>query len=300
MGTGALQSWILAARPKTLAAAAVPAGLGSVLAWWLAGAFSLSLLLCTLGSALAIQVATNFFNDYLDWRKGADTEARLGPQRVTASGAIPPRRVLALAAVMLVVASLLALPLIGARGWPILVIGVPSLYFAFGYTGGPVPLAYRGLGEFFVLLFFGWVAVAGTVFVQSGNWLWAPSLLLGTQVGLFSVALIAVNNLRDRDEDAGTGKRTLAVRFGAGFARTEIAVCLLLPLGLQGAWPAWADGARRGWLLLPLLLLPLALRVLATVRRERGRALNAALARCGGLLLGFGLLWSLGALLARG
>lgn len=208
-----LKSCILAARPKTLPAAIVPVWAGCVLAWKLSGNFNLLLALCTVGGAIAIQIATNFFNDAIDARKGADTEKRLGPTRVTASGLMSSQTVMRLAMVFLAIAIGFGVVLYQARGWPIIAIGIPSLFLAYGYTGGPFPLAYRGMGELFVILFFGWVAVAGTVFIQTGGWP-PESLLLGLQIGLLSAILISINNLRDREEDAGTGKRTLAVRFG--------------------------------------------------------------------------------------
>ncbi len=211
------KSILLAARPKTLPAAIVPVWAGCVLSWKLTGAFNLWLALCTLGGAVAIQIATNFFNDAIDSRKGADTEKRLGPRRVTASGLMSHRAVLGWATGFLVAACFFGAVLIHARGWPILAIGIPSLFLAYGYTGGPFPLAYRGMGELFVILFFGFIAVAGTVFVQTG--VWQPeAFLLGGQVGLLSAVLISINNLRDREEDASTGKHTLAVRCGPKFA----------------------------------------------------------------------------------
>ena len=236
-----MNPWLLAARPKTLPAAVVPVWVGSVLAWKLTGAWSPWLGVCTVLSAMAIQVATNFFNDALDFKKGADTERRLGPVRVTASGLMAPRQVVVMGFLALLFGCAMAVPLILARGWPILAIGIPSLYFAWGYTGGPVPLAYRGLGELFVLGFFGLVAVAGTVFVQTGAWFWGPSLLLGIQVGCLSTALIAINNLRDIEEDSRTGKRTLAVRFGVGWAKYEVGVLSLLP------WVLWRDRVEWSW-----------------------------------------------------
>jgi 1,4-dihydroxy-2-naphthoate octaprenyltransferase len=207
------KSCILASRPKTLPAAIVPVWAGCVLAWKLSGNFNLLLALCTIGGAIAIQIATNFFNDAIDARKGADTEKRLGPTRVTASGLMPSQTVMRLAMGFLAIAIGFGVVLYQARGWPIIAIGIPSLFLAYGYTGGPFPLAYRGMGELFVILFFGLVAVAGTVFIQTGGWP-PESLLLGLQIGLLSAILISINNLRDREEDAGTGKRTLAVRFG--------------------------------------------------------------------------------------
>jgi 1,4-dihydroxy-2-naphthoate octaprenyltransferase len=208
-----LKVCVLAARPKTLPAAIVPVWAGCVLAWKLSGSFDFLLALCTLGGAVAIQIATNFFNDAIDARKGADTERRLGPTRVTASGMMQPQTVMRLATLFLGVAVLCGVALYQARGWPIVAIGIPSLFLAYGYTGGPFPLAYRGMGELFVIGFFGLVAVAGTVFIQTGEWP-REALLLGLQIGMLSSVLISINNLRDREEDATTGKRTLAVRFG--------------------------------------------------------------------------------------
>jgi 1,4-dihydroxy-2-naphthoate octaprenyltransferase len=196
-----------------LPAAIVPVWAGCVLAWKLSGSFDFLLALCTLGGAVAIQIATNFFNDAIDAGKGADTERRLGPTRVTASGMMQPRTVMRLATLFLGIAVLCGVVLYQARGWPIIAIGVPSLFLAYGYTGGPFPLAYRGMGELFVIGFFGLVAVAGTVFIQTGGWP-REALLLGLQIGMLSCVLISINNLRDREEDATTGKRTLAVRFG--------------------------------------------------------------------------------------
>ena len=232
----------LAARPKTLPAAIVPVWAGCVLAWKLSGSFNLLLALCTLGGAVAIQIATNFFNDAIDARKGADTERRLGPTRVTASGMMAQKTVMRLATVFLGIAVLCGVVLYQARGWPILAIGVPSLFLAYGYTGGPFPLAYRGMGELFVIGFFGLVAVTGTVFIQTGGWPPA-ALLLGLQIGLLSAILISINNLRDREEDATTGKHTLAVRFGPKVAVAliwlEVKVAVFSGLG----WIAYGQPA---------------------------------------------------------
>lgn len=221
MTHSAIKSCILAARPKTLPAAIVPVWAGCVLAWKLSGSFDLPLALWTLFGAIFIQIATNFFNDAIDSRKGADTEKRLGPVRVTASGMMSPRAVMAVAAGFLLLALVCGVFLYQARGWPIVLIGIPSLFLAYGYTGGPFPLAYRGMGELFVIGFFGLVAVTGTVFIQTGGWP-REALLLGAQVGLLSAVLISINNFRDRAEDSTTGKRTLAVRFGPKVAAAVI------------------------------------------------------------------------------
>lgn len=286
-----LGDWITAARPKTLGAAIAPVAVGTVLAWRLTGQFSLQLLVCTLGSCVALQVATNFFNDALDFIKGADTSERLGPRRITAAGAVTADKTMRAGTLLLLVAIVLSVPLIGARGWPIIGIGLPSLYFCYGYTGGPYPLAYRGLGELFVILFFGFVAVMGTVYVQSGLWSVA-AVVAGFQMGCLSTLLIAINNLRDVEEDSGTGKRTLAVRFGVAFGRWEI---LLLMVAAYGAGLYWWRMGMVGGFLWPLALLPLAVVIVVGVfRNAPGRIYNRWLALSGVHLLLFAALWCVG------
>jgi 1,4-dihydroxy-2-naphthoate polyprenyltransferase len=234
-----LRACLLAARPKTLPAAIVPVWAGCVLAWKLSGSFNLPLAVWTLLGAIFIQIATNFFNDAIDSAKGADTKRRLGPMRVTASGLLRPRTVMLIAAGFLLLALVCGVFLYQARGWPIVLIGLPSLFLAYGYTGGPFPLAYRGMGELFVIAFFGLVAVTGTVFVQTGGWP-REALLLGTQVGLLSAVLISINNFRDREEDASTGKHTLAVRCGPKVAAAVIWLEIKLAAFAGIAW--WALG----------------------------------------------------------
>lgn len=225
---------VMASRPKTLPAALVPVWLGCVLAKLLTGSWNPAMAAWTLGGAVAIQIATNFFNDAIDFRKGADSAERIGPRRVTASGLLSPRCVMVIALVFLGIASLCGFILIRHGGWPVLAIGIPSLFLAYGYTGGPFPLAYRGMGELFVLVFFGLIAVTGTVFIQTGTWP-AEAFLLGLQVGMLSCVLISINNFRDREEDAKSDKRTLAVRLGPGMAVAlvwlEIKVAALSGLG---------------------------------------------------------------------
>jgi len=279
-----LFDWIAAARPKTLGAAIAPVAVGCALAEKIGGKLDWTLAVCTLGSCGALQIATNFFNDALDSLKGADTQARIGPRRITASGAASAGAVKTAAWVMLAVATLLAVPLFEARGLPILFIGLPSLYFCFGYTGGPVPLAYRGLGELFVILFFGFVAVTGTAFVQTGEWL-TGAVVAGFQIGCLSTVLIAINNLRDVEEDRQSGKKTLAVRLGVGFAQAEIA---LLIIAAHAAGIYWFQ---QGWpraFTLPLATLPIGLFVAWRVIAEPpSRGHNRLLAMSGAQLLAF-------------
>ena len=280
----ALQSCVLAARPKTLPAAIVPVWVGCVLAWHLHGAFDPWLALCTLLGAIAIQIATNFFNDAIDAKKGADTARRLGPLRVTAAGLLRPHTVMALAAGFLAVAVGCGVVLYQARGWPILVIGAPSLFLAYGYTGGPFPLAYRGMGEIFVIAFFGLVAVTGTVFIQTGGWPGA-AVLLGLQTGLLSAVLISINNFRDREEDATTGKRTLAVRCGPQVAARVIRWEILLA-ALAGA--GWVGLGRAPLLLASVPVILLGWRILRGVRTlPPGPAFNRLLALGGVQLILF-------------
>lgn len=225
---GQVRAWVLAARPKTLPAAVVPVWAGCLLGWQLAGVFDGWLAAVTLAGAIFLQIATNFFNDVIDAEKGADTERRKGPSRATASGWLSRGAVYRGGFVMLGLAVVCGVILFGARGWPILAIGVPSLYLCYGYTGGPFPLAYRGMGEVFVILFFGLVAVGGTYFVQTGEW----DLLAGVaglQVGLLSAVLIAVNNYRDLEEDEVVGKRTLVVRWGRAVMGRVIYGMTILP-----------------------------------------------------------------------
>ena len=224
-------------RPKTLAAGVVPVWVGGVLAWKLSGSFDWWLWVCTLLGALCIQIATNFFNDAVDGRKGADGELRTGPRRLTGTGEMTFGQVIGIGTVFLVGAAFFGTFLLLARGWPMLAIGIPSLFLAYGYTGGPFPLAYRGMGEIFVILFFGLVAVTGTVFVQTGTWP-NEAFLLGTQVGLLSAVLISVNNFRDREEDAKVGKRTLAVRLGPKVAAGVIWLEIKVGAFLGIAWLA--------------------------------------------------------------
>ena len=279
-----IKSILLAARPKTLPAAVVPVWVGCVLSWKLTGHWDGWLAFFTLAGALCIQIATNFFNDAIDAAKGADTARRLGPLRVTSSGLLSRAAVMKWAGLFLLLACGCGVPLFLARGWPLLAIGLPSLFLAYGYTGGPWPLAYRGLGEVFVILFFGFVAVGGTVYVQTGEWR-PEALLLGGQVGLLSAVLISINNLRDREEDATTGKRTLAVRLGPKFAISiiwlETKVAALAGLG-------WIFYKHPEWMMASAPVFGLGLRILwGILTTEPGAGYNRLLALAGVQLILF-------------
>jgi len=223
-----LTIWLSAARPRTLGAAFAPVFVGAALAYADGVSNGLVVAACLTG-AIAIQIGTNFANDYFDFLKGADTEDRVGPTRATAAGWVTPGQMRL--ATILAFAALVppAAYLVYVAGWPLLVIGITSVVCGIAYTGGPRPLAYVGLGDVFVLVFFGPVAVAGTYFAQALS-VTPVALVAGLMPGLIATALLAVNNLRDVDTDTVAGKRTLAVRFGPAFARWEIALCLGVPI----------------------------------------------------------------------
>ena len=224
-----VQIWILAARPKTLTAAAAPVLLGTGMAVG-AGSFSPLPALAALVGALLIQVGTNLANDYYDHIRGGDTEARVGPTRVTQAGLISPTTVRNATYLVLGLALLLGIYLVWVGGVPILVLGLASLICAVAYTGGPYPLAYHGLGDLFVFVFFGLVAVGGTYWVQALSF--GPQVLLaGAGMGALNTAILVVNNLRDLETDAAAGKRTLAVWLGHSGSKFELLFLVLMGLG---------------------------------------------------------------------
>jgi 1,4-dihydroxy-2-naphthoate octaprenyltransferase len=281
---------IQASRPKTLTASVVPVMVAVALAYHDFQKINLGLLVLILLSAGFIQIGTNFVNDALDFIKGADNHERHGPARATHQGWMTPKMVMGLAGVCFLISFFCGVPLVMHGGWPIVIIGLISILMGYCYTGGPYPLAYKGLGDFFVLIFFGWVAVGGTYYLMTGTWTW-PSFVAGTQVGLLGVVLIAVNNLRDRASDAKVGKRTLSVRLG-NFAPLEITVLVLVAFALSFYW------LRQGlWkpALYPMLVFPFALQLDRHVRSTiAGPAYNVYLARAAKIQLGFGALISLG------
>lgn len=288
-----MSPWLLAARPKTLSAAVVPVVMGSALAADEPAAISWWVFACALSGALLIQIATNFINDALDFKKGADTSERLGPIRVTAAGLISEERVMRAAWLCLGLAALCGIPLLVRGGWPMLVIGLASIAAAYAYTGGPYPLAYHGLGELFVVIFFGFVAVGGTFYALSLQ-LTQSALLAGFAAGSLATVLLVINNLRDIESDRRSNKRTLAVRFGENFARAEIVFSTLAPF-VAVAGIAWIRG--HGGLLLILGALPLALLVIVRTLRTQGVKLNRALAIAGALQWAFGILFVAGAMI---
>jgi 1,4-dihydroxy-2-naphthoate octaprenyltransferase len=285
--------WLMAARVRTLPAAVAPVLVGTALAVT-QGVFRPGAFVAALLGAVLIQVGTNLSNDYSDARRGADTEDRLGPVRVTAGGLVPPRTVLLAAGLTFGAAVLCGLYLVAVAGWELLVLGVLSILAGVLYTGGPRPYGYEGLGEVFVFLFFGLVAVAGSTFAQLEAWPW-EAFAFAVPVGLLATAILVVNNVRDLETDRRAGKRTLAVRLGRGRARALFAALVF------AAFAALAPMAvlHAPWVLAPWVLLPAAARLVATVHSHvDGPTLNAALARTGVLQLAFCLLLGAGILVA--
>lgn len=285
-----LQIWIMAARPKTLPAAAASVVVAAGAAWS-EGVFKAGPALACLLAALLLQVGANLANDLYDFHRGADTHERLGPLRVTQAGLLTPGQVRNGMWVTFGLAALLGLYLFAVAGWPVLVIGLASILAAIAYTGGPFPFGYYGLGDVVVFIFFGPVAVGGAYYVQAGR-LSPLAIWCSLPMGLLITAILVVNNLRDIRTDTAAGKRTLAVRLGERGARREYSLCLagayLVPLLMS------VLGQASAWVLLSWLSLPLAYSLNRTVWTQAGRPLNLALAGTGRLTLLFGILLAVG------
>jgi 1,4-dihydroxy-2-naphthoate octaprenyltransferase len=291
--TAGWRVWLMAARPATLPASIAPVLVGTA-AGVHDGAFVPLPFFTALIAAVLIQVGTNLANDLFDFEKGADTSQRLGPPRVTQSGLASPRQVRVAMVLSFGIAATIGLYLLTVGGWPILVVGVLCIAAGIAYTGGPWPLGYHGLGDLFVFIFFGLVAVIGSTYLQTGTFS-ATAFAAALPVGCTVTAILVVNNLRDIETDRRASKRTLAVRFGAPLTRVQYTLLLLLPYVLvtgfvlqgvfpQACWLAW-------------LTLPLAVSLIRTVvRGAEGRALNAVLKGTGQLHLFFGMVLA-GALL---
>ena len=286
---GSIAPWIAASRPKTLPAAVSPIMVGTVEAIGQGRIDWFPVFIC-LGFALLIQIGTNMANDYFDFIKGADTETRLGPERQVAAGKIAPKTMLIVAVSIFALAFLLGLNLVAYRGWELLVVGVLSILFGYAYTGGPYPLAYHGLGDIFVVFFFGLVATSGTFYVLTGD-LTTEVFLLGLALGCLANNILVVNNYRDLETDAQAGKRTLVVRRGRGFAILQYRIQFLVAYAVIVIYFLLA---KNGWALLPFLSVPLAWNLSFSLSRTKGAALNALLAKSARLLLLFSILTTVG------
>ena len=283
-------AWWIATRPATLTASAAPVLVG-VGAAWADGVFAAGPALAALLGAFLLQIGANFANDVFDFERGADKADRLGPQRATQQGWISPIEMKRAMWLAFGAATLVGVYLIYVAGWPVLALGVASIAAAYLYTGGPRPYGYLGFGDLAVFLFFGPGAVAGTYYVQAVSLSWL-AVMASIPIGALATAILVVNNLRDIETDARAGKRTLAVRIGDGPTRAYFFLLLVVAYGVPTL--LWGLGMRDAWVLLPWLSLPLALRLAARMRHERGLSLNGCLFHTARLEVVFGLLFALG------
>jgi len=286
-----IKHWILALRLKTLTAAVVPILVGTTLAISLGYPIQNWITICALLASLFIQIGTNLINDAMDFKKGADTQERIGPVRITQSGKASYRSVLLLGIFFFFLALAVGIPLALKGGTPIVIIGLLSLLCGYAYTGGPYPLAYHGLGDLFVILFFGVIAVSGMTYLHSNEWR-MEALVAGLQIGALATILIAINNFRDVAGDTLVNKKTLAVRFGPRFVRSEIVGLIFLAFLLNYYW--WEKGYK-----LPVILsfccLPLGVIVIKNILSQQPSSqYNQYLAQSALLHLLFGTLLSLG------
>jgi 1,4-dihydroxy-2-naphthoate octaprenyltransferase len=286
----AWRAWWLAIRPATLSLGVAPVLIGTACAYE-AGGLDVSAALAALAGAVFLQIGANLSNDVFDFEKGADAGPRLGPTRVVQAGILSAAAVRTGMAASFALATIAGVYLVSVAGPAVVAVGLLSIASAVAYTAGPYPLGYNGLGEVFVVLFFGFAAVVGTSFVQVRA---VPGLawLASVPPGLLSAAVLAVNNIRDRDSDARVGKRTLAVLLGRRGAFAEFVVLL----GVSYAVPLLMAlaGMARPTVLLSWVTLPVALRLVRRVGHDEGRALNRSLVATARLTLTFGLLFSAG------
>jgi 1,4-dihydroxy-2-naphthoate octaprenyltransferase len=290
---GSARAWVLAARPATLTAALAPVLVGTACAW-VSGHFRPGPALGALFGSVFLQIAANFANDVFDYEKGADTSERLGPVRAVQAGLLSPRAVRGGLYLMLGLALLVGVYLTYEAGPAIVVIGLLSMASAVAYTGGPYPLGYHGLGDVFVFVFFGLVAVCGSAYVHARSF--EPlAVFAALPLGALATAILVVNNLRDRETDVLAGKRTLAVRLGRTGALAEYFALFALAYGVPAVLVV--SGAARPWVLLPWLTLPIAVATVRAVSRASGRAFNPLLVRTAKLLFAFSLLFALGIVL---
>lgn len=291
MNTPHFRHWLSAARPKTLAAAVVPVLVGASIAWY-HQLFRADTTAVALFCAFAIQIGTNFANDYFDFIKGADTDQRLGFERATATGLIKPETMKSATILTMLIAFIAGLYLVWIGGWVVLAIGLASLLFGILYTGGPYPLGYNGLGDIFVFIFFGFVAVMGTYYVNALQWS-TLSVWASIPVGGLCVNILVVNNLRDVDQDRIANKRTLGVLFGEQALRVEyISMLIISYLSLLIIYFFYPVSY---WIFLPLLSMPEAFRLNSLIRNNKDkRTLNDTLGHTARYMFLFGILFSAG------
>lgn len=286
-----IKIWILASRPKTLWASVSPVIIGTAMAY-AAGKVHWPSAMAALLGAVLIQIGTNVANDYFDYKRGADTKERLGPMRVTQAGLVKPETTRNAFIIIFTLAFLSGLYLIWRGGMPILIIGILSILFGILYTAGPSPLGYTGLADLFVLIFFGPVAVGGTYYVQVLD-IHAEVIIAGIAPGLLATAILTINNLRDIKTDRAAGKKTLAVRFGARFARYEYVLSVLLAGGIPVLLAFYTQSHYMA--MTAILVIILAVPSIRTIySNPDGPAFNKILANTGKLMFFYSLIFSAG------
>jgi 1,4-dihydroxy-2-naphthoate octaprenyltransferase len=288
-----VSAWLLAARPKTLPAAVAPVLVGCAVAW-AEGAFDVAAAVAAFAVALLLQVAANLANDVADFRRGADTDERLGPPRATQRGLLSARQMTTATAIVLILAAVPGLYLVWRGGLPLALLGILAMLAAVAYTAGPKPFGYLGLGELFVVLFFGPVAVAGTAYVMTGR-VSPLAIAAAIPVGCLVTAILVVNNLRDIETDRAAGKRTLAVRIGANATRWEYALLVAVAFVMPPA--IWLTGLASARTLLTWATFPVAVLLIRRLWSAAGRALNPVLAATARLCLWFAVALSAGLVL---
>jgi 1,4-dihydroxy-2-naphthoate octaprenyltransferase len=292
--TSTFRHWVTASRPKTLAAAVVPVMVGTSIAYY-DGFFDFLPAFLALICAILIQIGTNFANDYYDFIKGADTDQRIGFVRATSAGLIPAKMMFRATILTMSVAFLIGLFLVWHAGWIVLLIGILSLIFGIAYTGGPYPLGYNGLGDVFVFIFFGIVAVMTTYYVQALHWSYA-TFWASLAVGALSTNILVVNNLRDVPTDKISGKKTLGVLFGETTLKVEYVLLFFLAAAIPPHFYYIENYS--AFVLLPLLTLPLMMKLTSQVWFFSNRStLNATLNSTAKLMTLFGMLFCVGILL---
>ncbi len=292
MEQSSLKTWFLATRPKTLPAGLVPVIIGTALAIR-DHSFNLIYFLLVVICSLLIQIITNFINEIYDYKKGADTEERLGPERAVAVGKINVKTMSIVSGILLLITFSLGLVIVERAGIEILIIGLSSLFFAWAYTGGPYPLAYKGLGEIFVLIYFGIVAVAGTYAVLTLTWTF-ESALWGLIPGFISMNILGINNIRDIETDKKVNKMTMAARLGKANAE-RLYILIYILLYVTHIYLAIENGSLI--LLLPLITAPLAIQICKKALKAEGKVYNELLAKTGKLLVIHGLITSISIIL---
>ncbi|MFA5667880.1 MAG: 1,4-dihydroxy-2-naphthoate polyprenyltransferase [Balneolaceae bacterium] len=295
MSVTSLKTWVDAARPKTLAAAFVPVLVGASIVWSETSTLHWAATLIALFCAFLIQIGTNFANDYFDFIKGADTHERIGFIRATASGLVPAKTMLYATIACMTLAFILGLYLVWIGGWVVLAIGIASLIFGILYTGGPYPLGYNGLGDVFVFIFFGIVAVMTTYYINTLEWS-ESSFWAALAVGALSTNILVVNNLRDIEQDKKAGKKTLGVLFGENLLKWEYTLMILLAFAIPPHFHFQLG--YNLWVYLPFLVLPLAFSLVRTIWIEKEKVkLNSVLEKTAQFMILFCVLFSVGLIL---